>query len=46
MELCGRAGDDAPASFAYHRTVGGARIEIVDAGMREAMAFLFRFDES
>jgi hypothetical protein len=46
MQLCGRAGDDAPASFAYHRNNSGVRIEIVDATMREAMGFLFRPDES
>jgi hypothetical protein len=46
MQLCGRAGDFAPASFAYHRNDCGVRIEIVDAAMREAMAFLFRPDES
>jgi Glyoxalase/Bleomycin resistance protein/Dioxygenase superfamily len=46
MEICGRAGRDAPASFAYHRTgKGGIRIEIVDAEMREAMGFLFRTDD-
>jgi Glyoxalase/Bleomycin resistance protein/Dioxygenase superfamily len=42
MQLCGRAGTSAPASFAYHRDADlGIRIELVDAGMRDAMAFLF-----
>lgn len=41
LQLCGRAGDRAPVSFAYHRNVLGVRVEIVDASMREAMAFLF-----
>ncbi len=46
LQLSGRAGDDAPASFAYHRNELGVRIEIVDTAMREAMAsFLFRPDE-
>jgi hypothetical protein len=44
LQLCGRAGDDAPVSFAYHRNDLGVRIEIVDAGMRDAMGFLFRPD--
>ena len=41
MQFCGRAGDVTPASFAYHRDGLGVRIEIVDAGMRDAMSFLF-----
>ena len=45
LQLCGRAGEQAPVSFAYHRNSLGIRIEIVDAAMREAMAFLFRPDE-
>jgi hypothetical protein len=44
MQLCGRSGDSAPVSFAYHRNDSGVRIEIVDAGMREAMSFLFHPD--
>jgi catechol 2,3-dioxygenase-like lactoylglutathione lyase family enzyme len=45
LQLCGRAGDDAPVSFAYHRDDHlGIRIELVDASMREAMAFLFEAD--
>jgi hypothetical protein len=46
MQLCGRAGDVAPTSFAYHRTGTGVRIEIVDTALREAMAFLFQADQS
>jgi hypothetical protein len=42
LQLCGRAGDDAPVSFAYHRNEFGVRIEIVATAMREAMeSFLF-----
>ncbi len=42
LQLCGRAGDEAPVSFAYHRDeVLGVRLELVDAAMRDAMAFLF-----
>jgi hypothetical protein len=45
MQLCGRAGQAAPVSFAYHRdNVLGVRVELVDASMREAMAFLFQPD--
>ena len=46
MQLCGRAGDQAPVSFAYHRNELGVRIEIVDSAMSDAMEFLFRPDES
>jgi len=46
LQLCGRAGTQAPVSFAYHRNDLGVRMEIVDATMREAMAFLFQRDES
>lgn len=43
LQLCGRAVRDAPASFAYHRDpVLGVRIELVDAAMRDTMAFLFQ----
>jgi hypothetical protein len=42
LQLCGRAGDQAPVSFAYHRNSLGVRIEIVGAGLREAMAVLFQ----
>ena len=45
LQLCGRAGDVAPVSFAYHRNDLGVRIEIVDGAMRAAMAFLFRPDD-
>ncbi len=42
LQLGGRAGGEAPAGFAYHRDdLLGVRIELVDAAMREGMAFLF-----
>jgi len=42
LQLCGRAGSVAPASFAYHRDNElGIRIELVDASMRDMMQFLF-----
>ena len=41
LQLCGRAGAVAPASWAYHRNELGIRIEVVDAGIRDAMSFLF-----
>jgi catechol 2,3-dioxygenase-like lactoylglutathione lyase family enzyme len=41
MQLCGRAGADAPVTFAYHRNELGVRVELVDAGMRDMMAALF-----
>ena len=44
LQLCGRSGDQAPVSFAYHRNGLGVRIEIVAADMRETMAFLFQPD--
>jgi catechol 2,3-dioxygenase-like lactoylglutathione lyase family enzyme len=45
LQLCGRSGDAAPVSFAYHREDQlGVRIELVDAQMREAMSFLFAED--
>jgi hypothetical protein len=44
MQLCGRSGESAPVSFAYHGNDSGVRIELVDAGMREAMSFLFHPD--
>jgi hypothetical protein len=46
LQLCGRSGDHAPVSFAYHRNDLGVRIEIVDTAMRDAMGFLFRPDAS
>jgi catechol 2,3-dioxygenase-like lactoylglutathione lyase family enzyme len=45
LQLCGRAGDTAPVSFAYHGLADfGVRVELVDASMRDAMAFLFQPD--
>lgn len=45
LQFCGRAGADAPVSFAYHRDDAlGVRVELVDASMRDAMAFLFAPD--
>jgi catechol 2,3-dioxygenase-like lactoylglutathione lyase family enzyme len=42
LQLCGRAGTDAPTSFAYHRDNDlGIRMELVDGSMRDAMQFLF-----
>jgi hypothetical protein len=42
LELAGRSGALAPATFAYHRDdVLGIRIELVDAAAREAMRPLF-----
>jgi hypothetical protein len=47
LQLCGRDGETAPVSFAYHQVDPlGVRIEIVDSSMREAMAFLFQPDTS
>ncbi len=46
LQLCGRAGDHAPVSFAYHRNDLGIRIEVVDGAMRDAMAFLFQPDDT
>jgi hypothetical protein len=46
LQLAGRAGDNAPMSFAYHLNALGVRIEIVDAAMREVMgSYLFRPEE-
>ena len=42
LQLCGRAGDEAPVSFAYHRNDLGVRVEIVDSTIREVMGFLFQ----
>jgi catechol 2,3-dioxygenase-like lactoylglutathione lyase family enzyme len=45
LQLCGRSGDHAPDTFAYHRDEDlGVRFELVDAAMRDAMAFLFQAD--
>ncbi len=42
LQLCGRAGDVTPTSFAYHRDDElGIRMELVDARMRDVMSFLF-----
>ncbi len=46
LQTCGRAGDLAPVSFAYHRNDLGVRIEVVDTAMRDAMSFLFSPGES
>jgi hypothetical protein len=45
LQLCGRSGDAAPVSFAYHRNDLGVRIELVDAALRETMGFLFDPDQ-
>jgi len=42
LQLCARAGDKAPVSFAYHGHELGIRVELVDTAMQEAMAVLFR----
>jgi catechol 2,3-dioxygenase-like lactoylglutathione lyase family enzyme len=45
LQVCGRAGDDAPVTFAYHGLDDfGVRVELVDASMRDAMSFLFEPD--
>ncbi len=44
LQLCGRSGDQAPVSFAYHRNDLGVRVELVDAALRDTMAFLFEPD--
>jgi catechol 2,3-dioxygenase-like lactoylglutathione lyase family enzyme len=42
LQLCGRAGDAAPTSFAYHRDNElGIRVELVNTSMRDGMQFLF-----
>jgi hypothetical protein len=46
MQLCGRAGGDAPVSFAYHGHDLGIRVEIVDASLRDIMTFLFEPESS
>lgn len=47
LQLCGRSADTVPVSFAYHHDDElGVRIEVVDAAMRDAMAFLFEPDPS
>ena len=43
LEICGRAGAEAPRMFSYHRDPLGVRIEYVDAASRALMAdFLFK----
>jgi catechol 2,3-dioxygenase-like lactoylglutathione lyase family enzyme len=45
LQLVGRDADAAPVTFAYHRDESlGVRFELVDASMRDAMAFLFEPD--
>jgi hypothetical protein len=47
LQLSGRGRNGAPASFAYHHDRElGIRVELVDARMRDAMAFLFRPDRT
>ncbi|MGZ4707964.1 MAG: VOC family protein [Acidimicrobiales bacterium] len=41
LQLCGRDATTAPSQFAYHAGGLGVRVEVVDAGLREAMSFLF-----
>ena len=42
LEICGRAGEEIPRMFSYHRDPLGVRIEYVDAASRALMAdFLF-----
>jgi catechol 2,3-dioxygenase-like lactoylglutathione lyase family enzyme len=43
LQLCGRAGNEAPMAFAYHRDDElGVRIELVDVALRDAMASFFQ----
>lgn len=43
LQISGREGDDAPRVFTYQRDdVLGIRIELVDAAIRDTMAFLFQ----
>jgi hypothetical protein len=45
LQVCGRSGPSTPSAFAYHRDEElGVRVELVDAAMRDDMAFLFRPD--
>jgi catechol 2,3-dioxygenase-like lactoylglutathione lyase family enzyme len=37
LQLCGRAGDASPVSWAYHRDPLGVRIELADVAMRTMM---------
>jgi catechol 2,3-dioxygenase-like lactoylglutathione lyase family enzyme len=46
LQICGRAGDRSPVSFAYHRDPLGVRIELVDSAIRDTMtAMLFTAPE-
>jgi catechol 2,3-dioxygenase-like lactoylglutathione lyase family enzyme len=43
LQLCGRAGEEAPVSFAYHRDPLGIRVELIDEALRPTMeSMLFR----
>jgi Glyoxalase/Bleomycin resistance protein/Dioxygenase superfamily len=42
MQVCGRTGDVAPQTFAYHFNQLGVRIEVIDAALRDGMEFLFQ----
>jgi catechol 2,3-dioxygenase-like lactoylglutathione lyase family enzyme len=43
LQICGRDGNEAPVSFAYHRDPLGVRFELVDAAMKPMMEeFMFR----
>lgn len=45
LQLCGREGEGAPAMFAYHGFGDlGVRVELVDGGLRDTMAFFFEPD--
>jgi len=44
LQICGRSGDTAPISFAYHRDPLGVRIELVDASLRSTMQQLLFTD--
>ena len=41
LQLCGVGATAEPSQFAYHQGDLGVRIEVVDAGLREMMSFLF-----
>lgn len=43
LQLCGRAGTDAPVSFSYHGDPFGVRFELVDTALRPMMEeFMFQ----
>jgi hypothetical protein len=47
LEICGRAGEEAPRMFSYHRDPLGVRFEYVDAASRTMMEdFLFKASSS